>query len=329
MPSLTPHQILFADTLREAADKLGTDEKDRVLAALRAGNTHRAGLALRKAYNSRIQARTREMEELEGELEEMQRVGAAYDDLKPWAASPRLERAEGSLWQECCSGPVMILDATGKRSAPELKHNSVAYVVEHDWAAALSKAEEFATGEYRLPHDHCCFEFQISGKRVCVAVSGTDGQAEIMCPLIKSAAGWARAFTYHSEASAWRAEDLERVEDELAAVIGIIASQIRAICVALEAEVVASDVVRVPHKLNSARAKIGLLPVYDYHILSLAHRKRAPLPIAGAMTGDEKRQKRMHFRRGHWRHFTDHKTWIKWMLVGNPDLGFIDKHYRL
>jgi hypothetical protein len=30
-----------------------------------------------------------------------------------------------------------------------------------------------------------------------------------------------------------------------------------------------------------------------------------------------------------WRHFVSHKTWIKWTLVGDPDLGFIDKEYRL
>lgn len=37
----------------------------------------------------------------------------------------------------------------------------------------------------------------------------------------------------------------------------------------------------------------------------------------------------MHFRRGHWRHYQDHRTWIKWCLVGDPDLGFVDKHYKL
>jgi hypothetical protein len=41
------------------------------------------------------------------------------------------------------------------------------------------------------------------------------------------------------------------------------------------------------------------------------------------------RSPRLHFRRRHWRHFVNHKTWIKWTLVGDPDLGFIDKDYRL
>jgi hypothetical protein len=39
-------------------------------------------------------------------------------------------------------------------------------------------------------------------------------------------------------------------------------------------------------------------------------------------------RKRLHLRRGHWRHFATYRTWIKWMMVGNPDLGFVDKEYR-
>lgn len=37
----------------------------------------------------------------------------------------------------------------------------------------------------------------------------------------------------------------------------------------------------------------------------------------------------MHFVRGHWRHYEVSKTWIRWHLRGDPDLGFIDKEYRL
>lgn len=36
-----------------------------------------------------------------------------------------------------------------------------------------------------------------------------------------------------------------------------------------------------------------------------------------------------HIDRAIWRRFETHKTWIKWTLVGDPDLGFIEKHYRL
>ena len=39
--------------------------------------------------------------------------------------------------------------------------------------------------------------------------------------------------------------------------------------------------------------------------------------------------KRLHFVRGHWRRYEEHKTWIRWRLRGDPDLGFIDKSYRI
>ncbi len=41
------------------------------------------------------------------------------------------------------------------------------------------------------------------------------------------------------------------------------------------------------------------------------------------------RRTRLHVVRGHWRHYEEHKTWIKWHLRGDPDLGFIQKHYSL
>jgi hypothetical protein len=40
-------------------------------------------------------------------------------------------------------------------------------------------------------------------------------------------------------------------------------------------------------------------------------------------------KRRLHFRRGHFRHFDGWKTWVNWCLVGDPDLGFVDKHYKL
>jgi hypothetical protein len=88
------------------------------------------------------------------------------------------------------------------------------------------------------------------------------------------------------------------------------------------------DVIRAPHKLNAARERRGDVPMLDYTTINLARRRERPEPLSE--NGDESRQSvRLHFRRGHWRHFETHKTWIKWTLVGNPDLGFVEKHYRL
>jgi hypothetical protein len=101
--------------------------------------------------------------------------------------------------------------------------------------------------------------------------------------------------------------------------------QIRAISIALDAEVASHDVVRAPTALNERRQKKGELPLYDYRIIKLHGRiLRGHAPGTGSH-----RSPRLHFRRGHWRHYQAHKTWIRWTLVGDPELGFIDKAYRL
>jgi hypothetical protein len=106
-----------------------------------------------------------------------------------------------------------------------------------------------------------------------------------------------------------------------------LARNIRSICIALDAEVAVTEVIRAPHRLNHQREKQGKKPVLDHHVVNLARRSRVePLPSAGDR--EARWHPRLHFRRGHWRHFEDHKTWVRWCLVGDPDLGFIDKEYR-
>jgi hypothetical protein len=113
-----------------------------------------------------------------------------------------------------------------------------------------------------------------------------------------------------------------------------VARQLQAALIALDAAVALTTVTRQPEKLNRARQRRGQLPLYDYHVVSLANRTRpATLPDDPATLPEESagahRSPRLHFRRGHWRHFENFKTWINWTLVGDPDLGFIEKHYRL
>ena len=103
--------------------------------------------------------------------------------------------------------------------------------------------------------------------------------------------------------------------------------QIRAISIALDSEVAIKTLVRAPHKLNIEREKDGKPALLDYNVVMLNGSNRANYrPYRGAGTH---RSPRLHFRRGHWRHYLEHKTWVRWTLVGNPELGFIDKEYRL
>jgi hypothetical protein len=61
-------------------------------------------------------------------------------------------------------------------------------------------------------------------------------------------------------------------------------------------------------------------------MIDLAKRHRVA-HVGGASSGRHK--KRLHFCRGHWRHYEKSKTWIRWCLKGDPDLGFVDAEYKL
>lgn len=102
--------------------------------------------------------------------------------------------------------------------------------------------------------------------------------------------------------------------------------QVRAICISLDAEIAVTTVERAPLALNEKRQKAGKPPLSDFHVVDLSKRHRVANSADGAGEGSKKR---LHFRRGHWRHFETSKTWVKWCLVGNPDLGFISKSYTL
>lgn len=183
------------------------------------------------------------------------------------------------------------------------------FLLEHDWAKAFEHAD--FSGEIKMPHEISCFEMRINNKHVCYIVldDGTDRGATLM---VQTSHGWG-----------WLAgKSLNE-----APIAKFIPNQVRAVCISLDAEVAEANIVRAPYKLNAARAERGKLPLFDYHVVSLAKRSRAPaLPSS---SNEPTHHKRLHWRRGHWRHFATHKTWIKWMLVGNPDLGFVDKHYRV
>lgn len=190
------------------------------------------------------------------------------------------------------------------------------FVLTHDWGGVF--AEHLAEQEthFRLPFPKCCFEMKISGLVILALVSeAPDGAKKPMRLYALVGKDFWVNFVPRGP--------IVPEKDHF----GFIQDQIVSVCIALEAEVAEHEMIRAPHKLNEKRVRNGKLPLSDYHIVSLARKHRArPGPETAHDTG---RKVRMHFRRGHWRHFETTKTWIKWMLVGNPDLGFINKHYKL
>lgn len=175
------------------------------------------------------------------------------------------------------------------------------FVVEHDWAAAFAKSD-VDQGEIKLPYATSAFEFVLNGVHLIVLAKSIDDAIVY----VKAGKSWGGIL----ERGAWP----------------YLMKQIRCICIALDAQVAVTEVIRAPHRLNQARIDRGKLPVFDHHVVSLARRTRPARLEASEPMG---KHKRLHWRRGHWRHYEEHKTWINWMLVGDPDMGFVDKHYRL
>lgn len=178
------------------------------------------------------------------------------------------------------------------------------FLVEHDWVAVLKLSDE-TSRDVRLPFPRCAFEFQIGGRRVITSMDD-DGDKLSGHLFFQSATWWV-----HAPLHTWP----------------LIEHIIRATCVMLEAEVATADLVRAPEDANRIREKKGRAPLRSYHVVRLDRRERGR--PAEESAGVERRSPRLHFRRGHWRHFAASRTWIKWTLVGDPDLGFVDKDYRL
>jgi hypothetical protein len=186
------------------------------------------------------------------------------------------------------------------------------FVIQHDWHRAFDKAEGLSN-EFKLPYEICAFEFRVAS-RTLIATCLEIEEKNRFALFIESGNFW---FPMCGD------EEIGKDKADPTAIF--IWQQIRAICIALDAEVATSDVIRAPHQLNEKRERQGKLPLLDYRVVNLARRHR----IANPSSVGEGGKKRLHFRRGHWRHYETSKTWVRWCLVGNPDLGFIQKHYTL
>jgi hypothetical protein len=271
----------------------------------------------------------------------------AWTELLPMYQAPRLEKAQDSKFHKLLAAirakdiliPVdanagAVLDGfPTDRILLEVEKLQV-YVLKHDWARAFDRAQDFDGGEIRLPSDLSAFELQLNGRHVIALLTSKDGTASHLAPFIETTDGWTLMAGARYEHGKWMYPTTPLWGPQAApiplTVPEFIWSQVRAICIALEAELAETEVIRAPHKLNQKRERQGKVPLFDYHVVDLSKRKRLA-PAAPELTDPNREihHRRMHFVRGHWRHYEARKTWIKWHLRGNPDLGYIDKEYRL
>lgn len=207
-----------------------------------------------------------------------------------------------------------IEDTFDPQSVRDLLKGMHSFVLRHDWAAAFRGAKDFTEGaEFRLPFPFCAFELRLAGRTlICIARESEDDHERKEVLLFLSAGDFWYCLPPH----------------EASPIMNFAGEQIMAVCVALEAEVATHTVVHAPDALNSKRADYGRAELADFHVIDLARRSRPANPAHGS--GPSGRHVRLHFRRGHWRHLdTGSTTWVRWCLVGDPDLGFIHKSYAL
>lgn len=339
---MDPDQDNFFRKVLGIMDHLKPDQQERMMEALRVNDRPEVMKILNErhaAAKDRLWNLEKDVSNIRDKRDALKERLAAIDDIKIMVATPRLEKLGETCFHKCLEAwhtGAIILPLSGPDDflPPDMRdslddHKTV-FVVQHDWARAFENAQDFADGEFRLPFNEMVFEFRINGRRVCATTMCKDGDGiPTACMLhIETRVGWALGAAYEIIDRTWK--PYIREDDLCGPILELVRQQVRAICIALEAEVAVTEVVRAPHRLNRQRERKGKLPIFDHHVVSLANRKRyQPRDALPGDLEDEHRGKRLHFVRGHWRHYTNSKTWIKWHFRGNPDLGYIDKEYRL
>jgi len=283
-------------------------------------------------FRTKMEEEKRKSRDLSEQIDQLKYESSILEGLSEWASQLRMEKPDGpsfrKMRQAVANGDVVYLAKKlyTKMPSQDFEKNVFRFaeimLIEHNWASAF-KSADISDAVVKLPYDVCAFEFRFSGRPVIALATQFDTDIAF-CPALSYGDTWVisefvlpvNGFDFQSKYS---------TTDNIWTVFEQMALQIRAACIALDAEVAVSEIVRQPH--TSTRGANNYQALKNYHVVSLANRGLRVLPMAESTeTG---RRIRLHFRRGHWRHFESHKTWIKWMLVGDPDLGFVDKHYKL
>lgn len=226
------------------------------------------------------------------------------------------------------------------------------FVVKHNWGAAFKdELGKVADEEVVLPFPTTAFEFKVNG-RACTMLaidpmSGVVEKArELQTELIGDAEGLDHGRHFYLFIAASNGSWISKTANQdYKNVFNFLVEQVKAICVMLDAKIAEYSVVKQPAALNAKRLKSGRLPLYDYRVVDLAKKYHKPSPGGGGESGI---RQRCHLRRGHWVHshhqpmadtqretkrWTKHgdiwRTWVNWYLAGDPDLGFVEKEYKL
>ena len=192
-----------------------------------------------------------------------------------------------------------------------------------------------------LPFEKVAFELVIDGYPTIILRSENINGHDVMEIGRRGARGWelktlvnkngAWAHIFGSEAE--KADFLSFIEERAAAEAWMRLSHeiVVATCDALSGDILQLGPQTVPSaKLNRRRTARGSVPLFAFHHLIVPKKARDQASRAGNKDTAGVRQ---HLRRGHYHRFHRRegmvKHWLPAMWVGNPELGLIEKHYRL
>lgn len=205
---------------------------------------------------------------------------------------------------------------------------SQVFVVKHNWGDVFKEALQDVGKNYNLPYPHCVFEFMISGKPVVLYVTQ---------PLPDSPVGFCAftSLTNREHLNSWamfpESEWIDHVfpeNPEQETPFMMAKRQVIAICVALNSTAATTEVTHQPVKVNEKRIINGKPIMKDFHVVDLSRRVHAR--VVGRPRSEYQGIIRAHLRRRHDRHYANGEVvTIDWMIVGNPDLGFVDHFYKL
>jgi hypothetical protein len=294
--------------------------------------TNRERLEKLRPHHSRLNAEIAGMRrKVAANHREADRLKALVDEFQAfpqWVAQPAVLQKNDCSRLHLLAAAMAVSDVAIDNGVPLIANGEdewrpdrlsgyQAFVVQHDWGRAFAGAQDFAVGGAKLPFNQCAFEFRISDRTVVVLARQDEGGPIHCLPFVQLTKCWTIGGT-----------DILLENDPTEGFYRLALQQVRAVCIALDAEVASHDLIRAPHKLNAKREREGKLPLFDYRVVSLSRRARAQ-ELPRSAYGLSPTRKRLHFRRGHWRHYAESKTWVRWTLVGDPALGWIDHEYRL
>ena len=204
------------------------------------------------------------------------------------------------------------------------------FICDHEFGVFIVNKDELEQADWLLPYDECAFEFRFRHNKnvfhiICLAreVDGAKRYSFFVNLQTPGENIWIKTYDHGHDGTV-----IERAEEKwLTLPFGpTVVKEIRAICVLMDCDVVEKEQVRADYKLNDARKKRGKLPLYEHYTLKL---RRASRYIGPALNNEEPRPgPRLHLRRGHWRHYSTFKTWVRWCVVGDASRGFVDTAYR-